>query len=269
MVAEEASPLWMEVEGADADALGASDGEIYPAIADRLEVGDGEQLVGRFVDGQLLLLILRRAGAYEVVEARRGHQGDVGEERRGEVETDGGAVLERDPAVDDDGGGKGRDGGDGHSGTEEEEGNVAGGVELAYFGKYGEGRVVDDDASSGIVGVLVVASGIEGAEDGVGVGELSLFAQILEHGLIDVGRRIGVVGGLGEVAKLGDVGFVIVEDDGVAASALLHLRLIGRTLGSIFWEEVELFHFFCFLVFKKNAVAILTKGGRGGKLHCQ
>lgn len=80
MVAEEASPLRMEVEGADADTLGASDGEIYPAIAYRLEVGDGEQLVGRFVDGQLLLLILRRAGAYEVVEARRGHHGDVGEE---------------------------------------------------------------------------------------------------------------------------------------------------------------------------------------------
>ena len=251
MVAEEASPLRMEVEGADADTLGASDGEIYPAIADRLEVGDGEQLVGRFVDGPLLLLILRRAGAYEVVEARGRHHGDVGEERRGEVETDGGAVLERDPAVDDDGGGKGRDGGDGHSGTDEKEGNVAGGVELAYFGKYGEGRVVDDDAILWVFCPLVVATRIEGAEDGVVVGELALLAQILEHGLIDVGRRVGVVGGLGEVAKLGDVGFVIVEDDGVAASALLHLRLIGRTLGSIFGEEVELFHFFVFLFLKK------------------
>ena len=80
MVAEEASPLRMEVEGADADALGATDGELYPAIADRLEVGDGEELVGRFVDGQLLLLILRRAGAYEVVEARGRHHGNVGEE---------------------------------------------------------------------------------------------------------------------------------------------------------------------------------------------
>ena len=80
MVAEEASPLRMEVEGADADTLGASDGEIYPAIADRLEVGDGEELVGRVVDGQLLLLILRRAGAYEVVEAMGRHQGDVREE---------------------------------------------------------------------------------------------------------------------------------------------------------------------------------------------
>ena len=247
MIAEEASPLRMEVEGADADALGATDGEIYPAIADRLEVGDGEQLVGRFVDGQLLLLILRRAGAYEVVEARRGHHGDVGEERRGEVETDGSAVLERDPAVDDDGGGKGRDGGDGHSRPEEEEGNVAGGVELAYFGKHGEGRVVDDDAILWVFCPFVVAAGVEGTEDGVGVGELALLSQILEHGLIDVGRRVGVVGGLGEVAELGDVGFVIVEDDGVAASALLHLRLIGRTLGSIFWEEVELFHFFVFL----------------------
>ena len=230
MVAEEASPLRMEVEGADADALGASDGEIYPAIADRLEVGDGEELVGRVVDGQLLLLILRRAGAYEVVEARRGHHGDVGEERRGEVETDGGAVLERDPAVDDDGGGVGGDAGDGHSRPEEEEGDVAGGVELAYFGKHGEGRVVDDDAVRGIVGVLVVAARVEGAEDGVGVGELALLAQILEHGLIDVGRRVGVVGGLRQVAKLGDVGLVVVEDDGVSASAAP--RCLHR-LGSI------------------------------------
>lgn len=84
----------------------------------------------------------------------------------------------------------------------------------------------------------------------MGVGELSLFAQILEHGLIDVGRRVGVVGGLGEVAKLGDVGFVIVEDDGVAASALLHLRLIGRTLGVSSGKRLSCF-IFCFLVLKK------------------
>lgn len=129
-------------------------------------------------------------------------------------------------------------------GPEEEEGNVAGGVELAYFGKYGEGRVIDDNAILWVFCPLVVASRVEGTEDGVVGGELALLAQILEHDLIDVGRRIGVVGGLGEVAKLGDVGFVIVENDGVAASALLHLRLIGRTLGSILGEEVELFHFF-------------------------
>ena len=124
---------------------------------------------------------------------------------------------------------------------------MAGGVELAYFGKYGEGRVVDDDAILWVFCPLVVAAGVEGAEDGVVGGELAHLAQVLEHGLIDVGRRIGVVGGLGEVAKLGDVGLVFVEYDGVAASALLHLRLIGRTLGSIFGEEVELFHFFVFL----------------------
>ena len=124
---------------------------------------------------------------------------------------------------------------------------MAGGVELAYFGKQGEGRVVDDDAILWVLCPLVVASGGEGTEDGVVGGELPLLAQILEHGLIDVGRRIGVVGGLGEVAKLGDVGLVVVEDDGVLASALLHLRLIGRTLGSILGEEVELFHFFVFL----------------------
>lgn len=128
---------------------------------------------------------------------------------------------------------------------------MAGGVELAYFGKHGEGRVVDDDAILWVLCPLVVAARVEGTEDGVVGGELPLLSQILEHGLIDVGRRIGVVGGLGEVAKLGDVGLVVVEDDGVAASALLHLRLIGRTLGSIFGEEVELFHFFCFLVLKK------------------
>lgn len=121
---------------------------------------------------------------------------------------------------------------------------MAGGVELAYFGKHGEGRVVDDDAILWVFCPLVVASGVEGAEDGVGGGELPLLAQILEHGLIDVGRRIGVVGGLGEVAKLGDLGLVVVEDDGVTASAAPHLRLIGRTLGSILGEEVELFHFF-------------------------
>ena len=220
----------MEVEGADADALGASDGEIYPAIADRLEVGDGEELVGRFVDGQLLLLILRRAGAYEVVEARGRHQGDAGEEGRGEVDSHIRPVLKNEARIDDDGGGVGRDGGDGHARTEEEEGDVAGGVELAYFGKHGEGRVVDDDAILWVFCPLVVASRVEGSEDGVGVGELALLAQILEHGLIDVGRRVGVVGGLRQVAKLGDVGLVVVEDDGVSASAAP--RCLHR-LGSI------------------------------------
>ena len=247
MVAEEASPLRMEVEGADADALGASDGEIYPAIAYRLEVGDGEQLGGRVVDGQLLLLILRRAGSYEVIEARGRHQGDVGEEGRGEVDPHIRPVLKNEARIDDDGGGVGGDGGDGHARAEEEEGDVAGGVELAYFGKHGERRVIDNDAILWVFCPLVVATRIEGAEDGVGVGKLPLLAQILEHGLIDVGRRIGVVGGLGEVAKLGDVGLVVVEDDGVSASAaprcLHRLGSIGNGWGGG-WNSSSCFIFF-------------------------
>ena len=40
--------------------------------------------------------------------------------------------------------------------------------------------------------------------------------NILAYGLIDVARCVGVVGGFLYVAELGDVAFVVVEDDGVA-----------------------------------------------------
>lgn len=45
---------------------------------------------------------------------------------------------------------------------------MAGGVELAYFGKHGEGRVVDDDAILWVLCPLVVAARVEGTEDGCG-----------------------------------------------------------------------------------------------------
>lgn len=125
--------------------------------------------------------------------------GRAREEVGGEVDPDGSAVVKSDGGVGDDGCAVGCAGEDGHAGPEEEKWDVAGGVVTDNLGKDGEWRVVDDDAVGRVIGVEVVATGVEGSEDDVVGIEEALVAEVGENGLINVGRCIGVVGGLGIV----------------------------------------------------------------------
>ena len=131
---------------------------------------------------------------------------------------------------------------DGHAVAEEEEWHIVGEIPADYLREHAEGRVVDNDAVVGVLGVLVVATGIERPEDTLAchVGD---GADIFDHGVVDILGRVAVVGGLGLLGEFGHEAGIVTEDDGVAGAVDMHLARLLQGLGIA--EEGHLCHTVC------------------------
>lgn len=102
------------------------------------------------------------------------------------------------------------------------------------------GGVVYHYTVVGVVGILIVAAREEGPQDQL-PREVGHRADVFHHRLEDVARRIAVVGSLLFVGELGDKTLVVVEDDGVSASATVSRLRPGHLLHLAVGEQLWLF----------------------------
>ena len=126
----------------------------------------------------------------------------------------------------------------GHARAKQKERNAPFAVELANLCKHRERRVVNHHPVVGIIGIFVVASRKERAQD--------LFAlkwvyaiHIGQYSLVHVLRRVAVVGGLRVVGKLLDKRLVVMVNHAAAKTAAARARRRGVA------KKIHLYSFPC------------------------